>query len=156
MKLLLGRLLPAGLTIGLLTSAISPIQPALRAFGIAADALAGDANAGGVDLPESEDLAVPVPGTMPNPEGFFSRLFGKKSEKTDNARREISGLVDQLKERADARAAENAKKMAGGKDAEKKKDKAKAKAKSKPKEPEPPQQPVEPSAAQQPAKPPDP
>jgi hypothetical protein len=145
MKLLLGRLLPAGLTIGLLTSAISPIQPALRAFGIAADALAGDASAGGVDLPESEDIAVPVPGTIPNPEGFFSRLFGKKSEKTDNARREIAGLVDQLKERADARAAENTKKMAGGK----KKDKPGGKPKSKPKEPEPP-------PPDTPGKPPDP
>jgi hypothetical protein len=135
-KLLLGRLLPAGLTIGLLTSAISPIQPALKAFGIAADALAGDANAGGVDLPESEDLAVPVPGTIPNPEGFFSKLFGKKSEKTDNARREIAGLVDQLKERADARAAENTKKMAGGKKTAKGKTKAKDKAPAEAPQPE--------------------
>jgi hypothetical protein len=133
MKLILGRVLPAGLTIGMLTGAISPLQPALDAFRVAANALAGDASAGGVDLPDVDDLQVPVPGSLPNPEGFLARLFGKKGPQNDYSRREIAGLVDQLKAKSDERAAENVAKM-GKKD---KGSKPKAKPRPKPIEPTP-------------------
>lgn len=60
MKLLLGRLLPAGVAAGILTSALSPLRPALDAFGAAAIALTGQEPApvaGGADF--GSDL---VPG----------------------------------------------------------------------------------------------
>jgi hypothetical protein len=141
MKLLLGRVLPAGLTIGMLTGAISPLQPALDAFRVAANALAGDAAAGGVDMPDVDDLQVPVAGSVPNPQGFFARLFSKKGPTNDYSRREIAGLVEQLKAQSDQRAAENVAKMG-------KKDKGKAKAKQKPK--------ADPPKPTEPAKPPEP
>jgi hypothetical protein len=58
MKLILGRLVPMALAGGLLTSALSPLKPALQAFGVAADALSGNTDAGGSpDL--GRGLAVP-------------------------------------------------------------------------------------------------
>ncbi len=43
-RLFLGRLLPGAAAIALFASALSPLRPALAAFGAAASALAGDAN----------------------------------------------------------------------------------------------------------------
>lgn len=89
-KLLLGRLLPAGAAIALFTSALSPLRPALNAFAISANALAGDTSAGGQELPGSIEA--------PSGGGFFSSLFAPR-ERKDTARRQIEGLVDSLKEK---------------------------------------------------------
>lgn len=132
-KLLFGRLLPGGLAAALVTSAVSPIQPALEAFAVAANALTGDPNAGGVDMPTEADLNVPLPGDVPNPEGLLAKLFGKKSPHTDRARKEIAGLAEQMKERSDKRAAENKARM-GPKDPPAAEPKPKPKSKPKPKQ----------------------
>jgi hypothetical protein len=132
-KLIFGRLLPGGVAAALVTSAISPIQPALQAFAVAANALTGDPNAGGVDMPEVEDLDLPLPGAVPNPDGVLSKLFGKKTAKTDRASREIAGLADQMKARAEQRAAENKAKM-GPRDPPVPGEKAKKKARARPAE----------------------
>lgn len=116
-KLLLGRLLPGALAAGLIVSAISPIGGALDAFAVAADALTGDPNTGGVDLPTEEALMANVASPENVKRGLLDKLFGKKSADTDHARQEISGLADKMKERADARAAENKKKMGGAQNA---------------------------------------
>jgi len=50
MKMLLYRVLPLGAAIGIFSSALSPLQPMLAAFGKAATALTGDTDVGGVDL----------------------------------------------------------------------------------------------------------
>lgn len=96
LKLLFGRALPAGVAAWLLTSAVSPLQPALRAFGIAANALGGENNLGGVDMPHE----------LPESGGFFASLFAPKGHR-DDARRQIEGLVENLKDKkahADAEA----------------------------------------------------
>lgn len=150
-KLLLGRVLPGGLAAALVTSAISPIQPALEAFAVAANALTGDPNAGGVDMPTEADLNVPLPGDVPNPQGLLAKLFGKKSPHTDRAKREISGLAEQMQERADQRAAENKAKM-GPKDPPANKPKPKSKTKPKQEAAPPEEQPsLEPPPADPPA-----
>ena len=111
-KLLFGRLLPGALAAGLVTSAISPIAPALDAFAVAANALTGDPEAGGVDMPTEEQLMANVPNPdSVNPSGILAKLFGKKTAKTDHASQEIAGLAEKMKARADARAAENKAKM---------------------------------------------
>jgi hypothetical protein len=112
-KLILGRVLPGALAAGLVVSAISPIGGALDAFAVAADALTGDPNTGGVDLPSEEALMANVASPENIKRGLLDKLFGKKAADTDHARQEISGLADKMKERADARAAENKKKMGG-------------------------------------------
>ena len=89
-KLLLGRLLPAGAAVGLFMSALSPLKPALDAFGVAANALSGQSSAGGATI--GEGLEVPSSG------GFFSSLFAPNHQK-DGARRQIEGLVENLKEK---------------------------------------------------------
>ena len=135
MKLLLGRLLPGGLAVGLLTGALSPIKPALDAFAIAANALGGEANAGGVDMPDPDEMVAAATGQaeMAGAKGFFNKLFGKKGATTSNARREIEGLAEALQESADARAAENIAKMGKKDKGDKSKgDKPKGKGKSKP------------------------
>ncbi|MEN9799853.1 MAG: hypothetical protein RL653_3550 [Pseudomonadota bacterium] len=58
-KLVLARLLPGALAGTLLWSALSPLRPALEGFARAANALAGEQNAGGVDFPR--DLPGPGP-----------------------------------------------------------------------------------------------
>jgi hypothetical protein len=151
-KLIFGRLLPGGVAAALVTSAISPIQPALQAFAVAANALTGDPNAGGVDMPTEADLNLPLPGDLPNPEGALAKLFGKKTAKTDRASKEIAGLADQMKARAEQRAAENKAKM-GPKDPPPPSEKPKRKAKAKPAEtPKPPEEnpaaPEDPASAQ--------
>jgi hypothetical protein len=143
-KLILGRVLPAGLAAGLVTSAIAPIEPALQAFAVAANALTGDPNAGGVDMPDTADLDLPLPGAVPNPEGLLAKLFGKRTAKTDKASREIAGLADQMKARSDQRAAENKAKM-GPKDEPAPKPKKKSKARP----------PADAPPAELPAKPPE-
>lgn len=113
LKLLFGRLLPGGLAIGLLTGALSPLQPALQAFAVAADALSGDASAGGVDMPTPEELMGAMPpsdGGAAQARGFFASLFAPKDQ-NNYARREIAGLAEKMKERSDERAKENIAKM---------------------------------------------
>jgi len=68
-KLLFGRLLPAGAAAAILTSALSPLRPALDAFGAAAIALTGQEPApveGGADfgsdlLPQRAQTSPPRP-----------------------------------------------------------------------------------------------
>lgn len=104
---LFGRLLPAGAAMALLTSALSPLTPALNAFGVAANALAGESNAGGQAMPDSLDL----PGSGSPGSGFFASLFSRPQRK-DNARRQIEGLVESLKEKKEREAVLPAKKKA--------------------------------------------
>jgi hypothetical protein len=89
-KLLLGRLLPAGAAAGMFMGALSPLSPALDAFGVAANALAGDTHAGGAAVGEGVEL--------PSSGGIFSSLFAPAQRK-DHARRQIEGLVESLKEK---------------------------------------------------------
>lgn len=49
-KLFLYRVIPIGAAIGIFSSALSPLQPMLAAFGKAATALTGKENVGGVEL----------------------------------------------------------------------------------------------------------
>ncbi len=56
MKLLLTRVLPALATVGIFTTALSPVQPALALFGAAADALAGETSVA-VDTSDLDQLA---------------------------------------------------------------------------------------------------
>ena len=76
-KLLLGRLLPAAAAGALLTSALSPIKPALHAFAVAAAALAGDTEAGGApDL--GQGISIPhadAPSAPAETRGSQSRLL---------------------------------------------------------------------------------
>ena len=102
-KLLLGRVLPMGVAAALFTSALSPLRPALGAFSVAANALAGESNAGGTAMPDQ--LSAPMPG-----QGFFASLFGPK-EKGEDAKEQIQGLVDSLKAKSEAAAAEAAAKQ---------------------------------------------
>lgn len=48
-RLLLYRVLPLGTAIAIFSSALSPLRPALQAFGKAASALAGNTRVGGVE-----------------------------------------------------------------------------------------------------------
>lgn len=68
-KLLFGRLLPAGVAAAILTSALSPLKPALDAFGAAAVALTGQepaAVAGGEDF--GSNLIPRAAQTQPKPQ----------------------------------------------------------------------------------------
>lgn len=69
MKLLLTRLLPAAAAVGIFTTALSPVKPALAMFGAAADALAGETSVAvdtsglGEPSPHVGQLAQKVAGT---------------------------------------------------------------------------------------------
>ncbi|MHB8876328.1 MAG: hypothetical protein ACYC8T_21760 [Myxococcaceae bacterium] len=102
-KLLLGRLLPMGVAIALFTSALSPLRPALGAFTVAANALAGESNAGGTTMPE--ELSAPGVGGGVF-DSMLGSLFGPK-EKGQDAKQQIQGLVDSLKAKSEASEAES-------------------------------------------------
>jgi hypothetical protein len=78
MKLVVARLLPGALAGTLLWSALSPLRPALEGFARAANALAGEQDAGGVDFPRD----------VPGPE------VTAPSAQRARALREIAGAVE--------------------------------------------------------------
>ncbi len=65
-RLLLGRFLPAALAVGIFTSALSPLRPALQAFGTAAAALTGADAPGPAEEPglPAVTAALAPPGSL--------------------------------------------------------------------------------------------
>lgn len=88
MRFLIGRVAPLAAAGALFSSGLSPIQPALNAFGMAANALAGA---------EVEGVAFEEP-SLPTPGGFFGGLFGRRKEAS--ARRQVLDIQERLKARA--------------------------------------------------------
>jgi len=98
MKLVLGRVLPMAVAVGLFTSALSPLRPALAAFGVAADALGGETHGGGVQTLDSGQVPLNSEGGLAS---LFGSLFGPR-EKGQNAKEQIQGLVESLKAKSEA------------------------------------------------------
>ena len=93
-RLLLGRFLPAALAVGIFTSALSPLRPALQAFGTAATALTG------ADAPgPTEEPGLPGLPAALTPQG---RLGGDKRGAdvpyASERRKRLLGLAARLKD----------------------------------------------------------
>jgi len=102
MKLLLGRIFPAGAGLALLMSSASPIRPALNAFAHAANALAGATNE------DTSDSAMPTEAEMGAAVGeattgfsltrMIKSLFGPSE--SDRAKAQLAKIIADVKGRS--------------------------------------------------------
>lgn len=86
MKLLFARLLPGAVAVGIFTTALSPVKPALAMFAAAADALAGETQ-GQTEVLGTPSLP-PVPGVTPETARPAAGKAGK--------RRSLENFANQL------------------------------------------------------------
>lgn len=93
-RLLLGRFLPAALAVGIFTSALSPLRPALQAFGTAAAALTGADAPGPTEEPGLP--AVPAALGLPGGHGGAGRRADVPS--ASERRKRLLDLAARLKD----------------------------------------------------------
>jgi hypothetical protein len=97
LRVFLGRIVPLGLTILLLRSSFSPIQPALAAFAAATRALAGEASTdSGAAFPGGG--ATPPPQTLGGLRGLLASLTGSSPPPPD-AKAQLDEVIRHVKER---------------------------------------------------------
>ncbi|HEY3451123.1 MAG TPA: hypothetical protein VGK67_32495 [Myxococcales bacterium] len=103
MKVLLGRVLPMGAAIALLSSSASPLRPALNAFTHAANALGGAQNVDTSDvvMPDEESVNAAIGGAASG--GFslgkmFQNLFGPSE--SDKAKAQLDQIIASVKGRS--------------------------------------------------------
>jgi hypothetical protein len=107
-KLLIGRVLPVGVAGALLASSASPLQPALRLFESAGNALGGDASVDTSDIQMPDEASVQQAlgqgeqGIGAKLSRMFNNLLGKGD--SGKAKAQLDQIIAKVKSRSDANA----------------------------------------------------